>query len=239
MQIWDDPKALARIRKWLYLVIVSCLLIVAVHYLLDDRFFSVQRVVIKGKLEKISDDQLQYVVQDRIKGNVFKLDLNYVQQGFEQLSWADQVRVTRQWPDQIVVTITERKALARWVGGGVIDMNGDWFEASTDESLPLFIAPEGSEKQIAQMYIQMLPVLKQMGEPLPKELSLTARNAWQITLKGDAVLKLGRTEPMIRLKRIVPVWKKYLKAQENDIEYIDLRYPDGFALKLRDIVATD
>ncbi len=232
MPIWDDPRALTRLRKWLYLVVALGLLLLAAHYIADSRLFPVRRIVLKGQLEKVSRDQLQYLVRHKVSGNVLMLDLNQVQAEFEQLAWVKTVEIKRLWPDQLEVDIRERKALARWDGGGLLDVDGEWFDATTDEKLPMFSAPKGSEKQIAQMYTHLLPLLKGMNEEL-YALQLSDRNAWQLVFGSGVVVKLGRKDALDRFKRIDKIWKKYLKDQENNIEYIDLRYPDGFALRLR------
>ncbi len=232
MPIWDDPRALARLRKWLYLVLALGLLFLTAHYVADSRLFPVRRIVLKGQLEKISRDQLQYVVRNKISGNVLMLDLNQVQDEFERLTWVKKAEIKRLWPDQLEVDISERKALARWEEGGLLDVDGEWFDATTDEKLPLFVAPKGSEKQIAQMYSHLLPLLRGMDEEL-YALQLSDRNAWQLVFRSGVVIKLGRKDTLERFKRIDKIWKKYLKHQENNIEYIDLRYPDGFALRLK------
>ncbi len=231
MPAWDDPRALARYRNWLYLFIVMGLLVAAGRYVLQSSL-PVRQVVVTGKLSKVSNEQLQFVIKHKISGNALTLELNQIQQEFERLAWVKQADVKRLWPDRLEVVITERVALARWSAGGLIDENGVWFDAYTDEVLPVFDAPQGTEKQIAQMYRQLQPMLNNMGERL-KVIQLSDRNAWQLTLQNDLTIRLGRKETMNRLQRTEKVWKKYLKAQENDIEYIDLRYPDGFALKLR------
>ena len=232
MPIWDDPHTLARLRKWLYLVIALGLLLLGVHYVADSRLFPVRRIVLKGQLEKVSRDQLQYVVKHKVSGNVLMLDLNQVQDEFEQLTWVKTAEIKRLWPDQLEVAISERKALARWQNGGLLDVDGEWFDATTDEQLPLFSVPKGTEKEVVHIYTQLLPVLKGMDEEL-YALQLSDRNAWQLVFRSGVVIKLGRKDALERFKRIDKIWKKYLKHQENNIEYIDLRYPDGFALKLR------
>ena len=231
MLAWDDPRALARYRNWLYLLIVVGLLVAAGRYVLQSSL-PVRQVVVTGKLSKVSNEQLQFVIKHKISGNALTLDLNQIQREFERLAWVKQADVKRLWPDRLEIAITERVVLARWAAGGLIDENGVWFDAHTDEVLPVFDAPKGTEKQVTQMYRQLQPILNTMGEHL-KVVQLSDRNAWQLTLQNDLKIRLGRKETLSRLQRTEKVWKKYLKAQENDIEYIDLRYPDGFALKLR------
>ena len=238
MLLWDDPRALARYRNWLYLIIVACLLVASGRYVLQSNLLPVKQIVVTGKLDRVSDEQLQFVIQHRISGNALTLNLNQIQQEFERLAWVEKAEVKRLWPDRLEVVITERDAVARWSTGGLVDRQGVWFDAHTNEILPVFDAPKGTERQITQMYAQLQPVLIEMGENL-KELQLSDRNAWQLVLRNDLIVRLGRKEPLVRLKRTEKVWKKYLKPQENDIEYIDMRYPDGFALKLRKSVVQE
>lgn len=234
MPAWGNARTLNRYKNWLLLIIMAGLLVVSVQYLLQSQLFPVRQITITGKLNKVSNEQLQLVAKDKVyNSNVLTLDLNQVQRDFEQLPWVKKAEVKRLWPDQLEVRITEREALARGVTGGLIDKNGEWFDAFTDEKLPILNTPKGMEKHASQMYQKFLPLLNFMGEGI-KELQLSDRNAWQLVMNNGLVVKLGHQDPLPRLQRMAKLWKKYLKVKEFDIEYIDLRYPDGFALKLKE-----
>jgi cell division protein FtsQ len=63
---------------------------------------------------------------------------------------------------------------------------------------------------------------------------LTQRFAWQLRLAGGLDLMLGRDADLAeeRLRRFVGVYETTLKKMSRRHEYVDLRYPNGFALRV-------
>jgi cell division protein FtsQ len=68
---------------------------------------------------------------------------------------------------------------------------------------------------------------------------LTARHAWQLRLASGLNLELGRDGPEPveqRLARLVAAWPESLgrlaRSGAPEPRHIDLRYPNGFALRV-------
>ena len=61
---------------------------------------------------------------------------------------------------------------------------------------------------------------------------LSARHAWQLRLANGLHLVLGRDADLAeaRLRRFVEVYP----GAKSKNEYVDLRYPNGFALRVPD-----
>jgi cell division protein FtsQ len=66
------------------------------------------------------------------------------------------------------------------------------------------------------------------------EINLTSRYAWRIQLNTGTVLELGRNEVEERLVRYVSVYNHSIARfnQEEPLAYVDLRYPNGFAIRM-------
>ena len=62
---------------------------------------------------------------------------------------------------------------------------------------------------------------------------LTQRHAWQLKLGNGMHIMLGRDADLAeeRLRRFVDAYPSVRKKQH---EYVDLRYPNGFALRVPD-----
>ena len=93
--------------------------------------------------------------------------------------------------------------------------------------------PKGSEKQLAEGLIKFTEILAR-ADLKPVEFRLEARQAWELVLENGMVLKLGRVDVEPRLQRFVGQWTRHLATLPYRIEYIDLRYPNGFAVKMPD-----
>jgi cell division protein FtsQ len=71
----------------------------------------------------------------------------------------------------------------------------------------------------------------------PRTLSLSKRYAWSARLDNGVSLNLGRVNDRAALKtridRLVSVYPRLASALPGRIDTIDMRYPNGLALKRR------
>jgi cell division protein FtsQ len=146
--------------------------------------------------------------------------------------------VRRVWPDRLEVTIEEHVALARWGDGGLVNVQGERFAGKSDAALPLFAGPAGSEGEVTRRYQRFAELLAPLAAPL-ESLNLSPRQAWRARLRGGLTLELGRDTPNdpveLRLERFVAVFPQTLARMQRQHEYVDLRYPNGFALRVPDL----
>jgi cell division protein FtsQ len=61
---------------------------------------------------------------------------------------------------------------------------------------------------------------------------MSARRAWQVSLEQGPTLELGREQVESRLARFVAAHDYVMKRLERRIDYIDLRYANGFAVRI-------
>ena len=63
---------------------------------------------------------------------------------------------------------------------------------------------------------------------------MTPRYAWRIQLNTGTVLELGRENIKERLERYVLVYGHSIArlSQDGPLAYVDLRYPNGFAIRM-------
>ena len=77
-------------------------------------------------------------------------------------------------------------------------------------------------------------VFKKMLQPLQQNIarmSLSDRRAWRISLENGTLLELGREQMGVRLERYVQVHDRSLAQLNQQLTYVDLRYPSGFAVR--------
>jgi len=143
--------------------------------------------------------------------------------------------VRRVWPDRLEAVLEEHVALARWAEGGLVDVQGERFAGTSDTALPRFAGPPGSEAEVARRYRRFGEILAPLGA-VPTQVTLSARYAWRLRLGDGLAVELGRDVPddpvEKRLARLVAAWPLTLGRMPNKHEYVDLRYPNGFALRL-------
>ena len=96
----------------------------------------------------------------------------------------------------------------------------------------------GSELDVARRYA----VFRELLAPLslePHAVALSQRQSWQISLSNGLIVQLGRDsekDPVReRLARFVEVYPRTLGRTSRRLDYVDLRYPTGFALRVPEI----
>jgi cell division protein FtsQ len=62
-------------------------------------------------------------------------------------------------------------------------------------------------------------------------MSLSERRAWRVHLDNGTILELGREQVGVRLKRYVQVHDYSMAQLNQQLTYVDLRYPSGFAVR--------
>jgi cell division protein FtsQ len=238
MRLWDDAGAIRRLSTWLYTLAAIALFAAVIVFVVYSSLFPVRKVQIDGKLSQVSHAQLQYIAEHGITGNLFTVDVHQIKQSFEQLPWVKKAEVRRFWPDKLEITVVERQALARWDKNGLIDADGVWFDGNTDEVLPTFEGGQGTELQMATMYNKLKPIFAKVNLTIDS-LQLAERGAWQVKLDNGVLLKFGRKDVLKRAEVLALFWSSQLEAQQSNIEYIDLRYSNGFVLKAKTQISSE
>jgi cell division protein FtsQ len=228
---WDRAQLMLWLANLLYalaaLLLVYALLFLVIHL----PTFPVRHVDVKGDLRHITYEQVSYIVTREFRGNFFTLDLARVTQAFEKLPWVRHASLRRQWPDRLEVTLEEHVALARWADGGLVNTRGEVFQAASDEALPVFSGPEGSAAEMAAQYAVFRATLAQAGLK-PVAIELNARRAWRIKLDNGLTVQLGRDQVVPRLARFARHYAASVGRIQRAVDYVDLRYPNGFAVRL-------
>jgi len=203
----------------------------AIYWLLLPEHFPLTRVEFRGTLERTTRAELEKALP-RIAGNFFAADLAQVRASVERLPWVRQVAVRRVWPGRLEITVEEHVALARWGDDALVNTFGERFGGKTDQVLPVFIGPAGTQAEVARRYAKFTGIVAPLGTKIERVV-LSPRHAWQLRLANGLHLALGRDADLAenRLRRFVEVYP----TVKNKNEYVDLRYPNGFAVRVADL----
>ena len=203
----------------------------AIYWLLMPQHFPLTRVEFRGTLERTTRAELEKALP-RVSGNFFAADLAEVRASLERLPWVRHVAVRRMWPSRLEITIEEHVAMARWGDDALVNTYGERFLGKTQEALPTFIGPTGTQGEVARRYARFNAIVAPLDAKIDR-ISLSARHAWQLRLSNGLHLALGRDADLAesRLRRFVEVYPTVNKKNE----YVDLRYPNGFAVRVPDL----
>ena len=232
--MWDKPALLNSIATALFAlagVLVAGAALLRVAQMPE---FAVREVRIGGGLAHVTRDEIEAVVRREIRGSFFTLDLARARAAFEQLPWVRAVSVRRQWPAGLDVALEEHQPFARWGTQALVNTHGEVFQAAYEGALPLFAGPEGSAREIAIQYRYFRRSLSAMGET-PVEVRVSARRAWQLKLESGLTLALGRENIEARLARFVATQPRAYAVLGRRVDYIDLRYANGYAVRVPEL----
>lgn len=189
--------------------------------------FPLRSTEIRGELKRTSKAEIEAALP-RTSGNFFVADLAQLRAAVEKQPWVRRVAVRRLWPDRLEITVEEHVALARWGDDALVNTFGERFMAKTKDPLPAFVGPAGTQGEVTRRYRRFSEIVAPLGAAVER-LVLTPRHAWQLRLDNGQQLMLGRDADAAeaRLRRFVE-----LHAQNKSYEYVDLRYPNGFAVRM-------
>ncbi len=195
----------------------------------------VRRIVIDGPFQRVAAVEVEQAARGALRGGFVSADLDRLRRAVEGLAWVDRARVQRLWPDRLRVEVVEQQAAARWGEDGLLNTRGELFATGVRHvppELPRLDGPPGSEWQVAQRYLAIQGRLVEQGLRVAA-LTLDARGAWDMGLSNGVTVRLGRRQVDERMDRFVEVGAQVIAGRAADIDYIDLRYSNGFSIGWR------
>jgi len=244
--MWNDAYRLNRIASALHAVFVLMLLAAGGYWLARQPMFALHEIDVEGDTSYISAPMVRASVLGHVKGNFFSVDLDVVRQAFEQMSWVKHASVRRVWPNALAVTLQEYRPLGTWGGNQMVSVDGELFTANQGDlegrKLPAFDGPDGMQQDVVGRYHDFQKWFAPMGLS-PQEVTLSPRYAWSVTLSNGTEVEFGRERDgntlAARAKRLVAAWPAVTQRLGGNIEYADMRYPNGFAVRAASVKPAD
>ncbi|PKO94545.1 MAG: cell division protein FtsQ [Betaproteobacteria bacterium HGW-Betaproteobacteria-10] len=239
--MWNKPHLLNALADLLILAAAAALLAASAIWLVRVPALPVLVVVFAEPLPHTRQAEVEQVLPPALKGNFFSLNLDAVRGALETLPWVRKVEVRRIWPARLEVKVEEHRPAARWGEGRneLVDTYGAVFVAvpSADElaALPLLYGPPGTAAEVLKYYSEFAERFLTVGESLV-QVTLSPRLAWQIKLANGMRVEMGREQPKapvgVRLQRFIEVYPATVAQQAVRPTVVDLRYPNGFAMRV-------
>src|SRR5512135_195973 len=181
----------------------------------------VRRVLVEGAFQRVTRPEIESAVLEVVHGGLASVDLARVQSRIERIEWVDHVVVRRRWPDAIRVAVTEQVAAARWNDAGLLNARGELFIRNAryvPPELPLLQGPEGTEGEVAQVYLDAQGRLLEAGLRLTG-VRLDERGAWELQIGDNVVVRLGRQSVNERLERFIRLASPLVAKRLAEINY--------------------
>ena len=213
-------------------------------WLFRQPIFNLSAIDVQGDVQHNNAITLRANVTPQLAGNFFTVNLAQTRAVFESVPWVRHAVVQRQFPDRLKVQLQEHQAAAFWGPEGdtrLVNSFGEIFEANQAEiesvDLPQLNGPAGQAALVLQAYRALSVQFEAIDDPLER-LELTGQGSWRARLESEATLEMGHgslDEIEARVRRFVATLTQVSARYSRELESADLRYPNGYALKLKGV----
>ena len=203
--------------------------------------FSLRAIEVRGDLQHVTSASVRAAVAGRLKGNYFTMRLDDTRRVMENVPWVAQASVRRVWPDRLLVTLVEHRALGVWNDGRLLSDAGELFVANPAEAeihgpLPAFEGPVAVARDAARRYYEFAAMLAPLGMRIAA-IDVSDRRSWAVDVAGSdgaaTRVELGRdTDDIVlndRLAQVVAAYPMVAARVGGAPQRIDARYPNGLA----------
>jgi cell division protein FtsQ len=193
---------------------------------------ALQEVKVQGRGETAIADILTAVRANR-GDPILGIDIDAVRERLEDLPWIVKAGVERQFPDQLIVSVTEAEPMALWQRNQklfLVSRDGDVIETANiaKYSNLLIVVGDDAPKQAQALF----DILAQTPELRPHVTAavLVGKRRWNIRMDNDVDVKLPEDGA-------AAAWKRFAELnQQNDllskdITVVDMRQPDRVVVR--------
>lgn len=232
--------------KILYVVVGIFLLLAGIRFAMNSSYFHISTIDMvnvrkEQPLKYVNKEQLFDALKPYLTGSYFHVDLDKAQEVAMQTEWVSDVKIERIAPATVRVTIKEHEPIARWmqegVVAGLVDAEGKVFQAPYTENLPQFDGSAIALPQMASQYKSFNAELQPLRLSILR-LQYTPRASWSMMLNNGIELRLGKQDVNTRMARFIDAWQHSLRENALSLDYVDMRYSDGFATHNRSRTAS-
>ncbi|MBX3639832.1 MAG: cell division protein FtsQ/DivIB [Nitrosomonas sp.] len=240
--MWDNHRLLNFVSNLLFILTAVAVIHKFSQHFDFSKFIKIREIHVQSmyaervELKYITRAQIERVVNNDVYGNFLSVDLIAVRDAFMKIPWVRDAKVERIWPLGLNVKLEEHQVIAHWGSHALVNTYGEVFRAVLDEKFPVFTGPmEANSGEVIEKYHLFSQILAPLQQSIAK-INLSSRHAWRIQLEAGTILELGRVEMEERLRRYVSVYNHSIAHlnQGVPLAYVDLRYPNGFAVNVSD-----
>jgi cell division protein FtsQ len=192
----------------------------------------ISRIVVNGSFQRVSPIQVEALVEPHARAGFVDVDLAAMRRDLTALPWIASAEVRRKWPGTLEVRVQEEAPVARWGERGLLNAAGELFLPDADHvpaELPRLRGPAGTEAVVTARWFSLQEQLEHRGLAAVN-VTLDARGAWSFQTSTGLQVRLGANAVEERIARFFSVFDGALSHLAGEVEYVDMRYPNGFAI---------
>lgn len=233
---------LPKLRLGRLITPVAALAVVLATYEASTRMLDrdIESIEVNGPFQRVTALQIEEAVSEELNAGFLGADLRHMQGLIQALPWVDQAAVARRWPNRVSITVTEQVPAAVWGERGLLNVRGELFVEHARHmpaELPRLSGPADHSAEVAKRYLAVRDQLIPIGLDL-RSVRLDARGAWDMLLSNGIEIRLGRRDVETRTHLFVAVVADVITSRAKDIDFVDMRYSNGFTIGWKDGAST-
>lgn len=199
-----------------------------------DEFMPIGHVRVEGEFANLDPESLRKTLMPLVRHNYFLVDLEALEQATVGEPWVRAVRVSRVWPDTVVLEVQEHEPVARWGADRLMSESGVVFPkgpgtVSDFSALPVLEGPVGHEVEVLTMLRELNGKFAERATRVAN-LRLSDRLGWSAVLVDGLEIAYGSKNPLAATDRMLALLPRLREQRQGILHRIDLRYPSGFAV---------
>lgn len=237
-----STRAMRRTAVLMLVAAIALLAVGAAGWFFQRPWFDLRQIELRAAdangLRHVNPNAVRAAAVGRLRGNFFTMRLEEARRVFESVPWVAGVSLRRAWPDRLVVTLTEHRAIAIWDDGRLLSDSGQLFVANVAEAevsgpLPQVDAPPRFSADVARQLPRLEAHLTPLGLTVDA-IAVSDRAGWTLRTDSGLAIEVGRDDPPGRLdERLALIASHYQTVAAHvgaELVRIDARYPQGFAV---------
>lgn len=221
---------------WQTTLITMILLVVVGHFVIKFMHKApAQPLTIDGKnLTSIELNSLQDTLSPLEQVQFFSADLHRIHDVVAKLSWVESVQIQRDWYQGVVVSVVPRRAVANFGSQQMLDANGVVFVPANakqlmDKRLVTLYGDQQKSKDIMRQMQHINTWFAPLGLHV-QDLVLTSRQTWVAKFNNGMRVVVDHENTEQKLYSLSKILKGQFEKQLPQIQSVDLRYKNGFAI---------
>ncbi len=222
-----------RISKIILVGVVAGTLIWLQLTLKDPNVFPIELVRIEGDWHYLQRSQIRHVLQPELAVSFFSLDVRDIHQKLQSIPWVDSVSIKRKWPGTVAIQVLERKPVAYWQQTKLLDRELRVFspdEVPVGLALPKLSGPSSQSQAIYLMFQEFNQRLSALQLKIDR-FTMDDRHSLELWLDNGVQVTLGAESVRKRFHNFIRIYPHLVAEEETAIDSIDMRYPNGMAVR--------
>ncbi|NYT46509.1 MAG: FtsQ-type POTRA domain-containing protein [Candidatus Methanofishera endochildressiae] len=191
---------------------------------------------VEGVFQYIDKQDIQMKINPLVQAGYFSVDLQAIRNSLMRLPWTESIQVQRIWPNRLKLRIYEQKPVIRWQEHSLLNEQGEVFRPlniDRFQTLPVLYAP--NEQRLALLEVMHGISVSLMDEGLYlTEFRVNERQSWLLSMENGLVIQLGRLQPLEKFSQLMKALIVSGGELVNKMVYVDMRYPNGYAVRWRE-----